>query len=261
MDCMPSGLVASVPISVQRCPTPYSLLRSLAAFNAWAAFLTIILGEFCTCGLAHIGLIRFTTGHDQIRSRVPSCTGGQEWRPWSSIFFACIHPLLMVVSTFTIQLNGFSPDWLLIYAIWTMRPRFVITPMLFLLGWLFDWGNDENPYLWTFKDNVVEETLLNIFSLPFALLFISNRSNAAGQAACQDSAAYTNFWNAFYVIAATGVLSLMLLFMMVIHGCRTCHGRGDRDGKGLSSFWAWALVLGGLNMVVALVGQWVLWGS
>ena len=164
----------------------------------------------------------------------------------------------MVISTYTIRVNGFSPDPTLVFAVWTMRPRLVITPLLWIFFNLF--GNGvENPYLWTFKDNVIEETLLNIFSLPFALFLILARDDTQ-QDGCASQPAYQHFWNSFYLMAAVGVISLTILFFMVIQGLRSCAGR-TKSEKPLSRFWKLTLFFAGLNMFAAFAGQWLLWGS
>ena len=163
----------------------------------------------------------------------------------------------MVISTYTIRLNGFDPVPILVFAVWTIRPRLVITPLLWLSFHICGGrkgGN--NPYLWTFKDNVVEETLLNIFSLPFALLFIKLRDDT-DEYGCASQPAYQHFWNSFYLMAAVGAISLIILFFMVIHGC--C-GR-NKDEESLSLFWKLTLFFAGLNMFAGFAGQWLLWGS
>ena len=193
-----------------------------------------------------------------MRTKLPSCSSGQSWAPWSSIALVCIHPFLMVISTYTIRVNGFSPNPTLVFAVWTMRPRLVITPLLWAFAHLCG-GGVYNPYSWTFKDNVVEETLLNIFSLPFALLFVFMRDDTL-QDGCASQPAYQHFWNSFYLMAAVGIVSLVILFFMVIQGLRSCRGRTKND-ESLSRFWKLTLFFAGLNMFVAFAGQWLLWGS
>ncbi|MCJ1460331.1 hypothetical protein MMC28_010710 [Mycoblastus sanguinarius] len=241
-DCMPEGLVYDAGLS--GCETSFKLLWSLAAFNLLSAVLSLFFG------------------HDAIRRHIPSCSSSNEWKPWSSIVLTMIHPLAMALATITIRVNGFKPDIFLVFAIWTMRPRMTATPIWFLVSNCS--RRTRNPYLWTFKDNIVEETILNIFSLPFAILFIVNRHDSQ-QGWCADSSDYLAFWDAFYIIAAAGVISLALLVCMALHYC--CHsGRKyvpvpHNNMPVLSRFWKWTLIVAGFNMLVAFAGQWLLWGA
>ena len=182
---------------------------------------------------------------------------------------ALIHPFAMLAATLAIRVNGFYPNILLVFAIWTMRPRLIATPIWYLFAACCcskSRHTNANPYLWTFKDNVVEETLLNIFALPFAIWFIIGRQYVqAGD--CAEVMEYQLFWNAFYVIAGAGVISLFLLIYMLLHWCfnaarhytRVNNGKGG--GERLSCFWKWTLTIAGMNMFVAFTGQWLLWSG
>jgi hypothetical protein len=162
----------------------------------------------------------------------------------------------MVISTITIRANGFKPNIALVFAIWTMRPRMIAAPIWYVF--FSSSSRPINPYLWTFKDNVIEETLLNIFSLPFALLFIINR-NDSEQGACAYNYKYQEFWDAFYIVAAAGAVSLILLVCMMLHFCSKI--RKAPYTAGLSRFWKWTLTISGLNMLLAFAGQWLLWSG
>ena len=210
-------------------------------------------------------LSAFSLGHDYIRKKIPSCSCSKQWGPWSSILMAMVHPFAMLLATLSIRANGFYPDIILVFAIWTMRPRMVATPIWYLFANCCS-SKHTNPYLWTFKDNVVEETLLNIFALPFAVWFIIGRQYVT-PGECASVVEYQMFWNAFYVIAGAGVISLLLLTYMLLHWCfnaarhytRVNNGKGG--GERLSCFWKWTLTIAGLNMFVAFVGQWLLWSG
>ena len=207
----------------------------------------------------------FSLGHDTIRKWIPSCSCSKQWGPWSPILMATIHPFAMLLATLSIRANGFYPDISLVFAIWTMRPRMVATPIWYIFANCCS-SKPTNPYLWTFKDNVVEETLLNIFALPFAIWFIIGRQYVT-PGECASVIDYQLFWNAFYVIAGAGVISLLLLIYMLLHWCfnaarhytRVNNGKGG--GEKLSCFWKWTLTIAGLNMFVAFTGQWLLWSG
>ena len=180
---------------------------------------------------------------------------------------ALIHPFAMLAATLAIRVNGFYPNIILVFAIWTMRPRLIATPIWYIFASCCCSSRRTNPYLWTFKDNVVEETLLNIFALPFAIWFIIGRQYVqAGD--CASVMDYQLFWNAFYVIAGAGIISLLLLLYMLLHWCfnaarhytRVYNGKSG-GGERLSCFWKWTLTIAGLNMFVAFTGQWLLWSG
>ena len=180
---------------------------------------------------------------------------------------ALIHPFAMLASTLAIRVNGFYPNIILVFAIWTMRPRLIATPLWYVFASCCrccTGSRHTNPYLWTFKDNVVEETLLNIFALPFAAFFIIGRQYVkAGD--CASVMEYQLFWNAFYVIAGAGCISLLLLIFMLLHwwfdAARRYTAVYNGGGGGLSCFWKWTLTIAGMNMFVAFTGQWLLWSG
>ena len=138
----------------------------------------------------------------------------------------------------------------------------IAAPIWYLFSACFS-KRKTNPYLWTFKDNIIEESLLNIFSIPFALFFIVNRDDSEN-GDCADDSSYLKFWNAFYIIVAAGVISIFLLAFMALHFfskiLRKYSRMDNGQGESLSSFWKWTLFIGGFNMVVAFAGQWLLWG-
>lgn len=164
----------------------------------------------------------------------------------------------MVIATFTIRVNGFYPSVFLTFAIWTMRPR-MFGPLLWWTVACCVQGTTDNAYLWTFKDSVVEESLLNILSLPFATLFaIAHRSVKGGP--CTGDVDYQRFWLSFYIVIAAGIISALLVLYMSIHFC-TRYLKPRIQRPGLSRFWKLTLTVGGLNMLLAFVGQWLLWSS
>lgn len=196
-------------------------------------------------------------GHDAIRRRIPSCSCSKEWRPFSPVLMSLLHPVAMAISTLTIRVNGFRPSIALVFAVWTMRPRMIAAPIWYMLSWCS--SRPSNPYLWTFKDNVIEETLLNLLSLPFALWFIINRNDSEALN-CAYNHKYQEFWDAFYIIAAAGGVSLILLICMMLHFCNRIRN-ASYNTNGLSGFWKGTLTIAGLNMLLAFVGQWLLWSG
>lgn len=133
-----------------------------------------------------------------------------------SIVMSLIHPFAMLAATLAIRVNGFYPNIFLVFAVWTMWPRMVAAPVLYCLAACCSRKAREgrNPYLWTFKDNVIEESLLNVISLPFAFFFIINR-NDSEQGWCANDQGYKHFWDSFYLIAAAGVSSLVLSLVLL----------------------------------------------
>lgn len=261
---MPQGLVYDA--GLKNCATAFRLLLSLGGFNAWNAFLSIFFSTISfPPKMRSSWLSAFSLGHDTIRKKIPSCSCSKQWGPWSSMLMALIHPFAMLAATLSIRANGFYPNISLVFAIWTMRPRLVATPIWYLFANCCS-SRPTNPYLWTFKDNVVEETLLNIFALPFAIWYIIGRQYVQ-PGECASVMEYQLFWNAFYVIAGAGIISLLLLTFMLFHWCfnaarhytRVNNGKGG--GERLSCFWKWTLTIGGLNMFVAFTGQWLLWSG
>ena len=168
------------------------------------------------------------------------------------------------------RVNGFEPSIFLMFALWTMRPRMVATPIWYTLNRCFGSrrrSSRGNPYLWTYKDNVVEETVLNIFSPPFALFFVATRHiSEEGSGVCTEFSSYQKFWDSFYVIAAAGGVSLIMLGVMILHWFKKVN-RKERRGTDVlyadatDRFWPLILFFGGLNILVAFAGQWLLWSS
>lgn len=178
----------------------------------------------------------------------------------------------MAVSTITMRVNGFEPSIFLMFALWTMRPRMVATPIWYTLNKCFRSrrrSGRNNPYLWTYKDNIVEETVLNIFSLPFALFFVVNRHiSEEGSGICTEFSSYQKFWDSFYVIAAAGGVSVIMLGVMILHWFKKIDRKsGNNRGNDVlytdvsKQFWSLILFFGGLNILVAFAGQWLLWSS
>ena len=167
----------------------------------------------------------------------------------------------MAVSTITIRANGFYPNIFLTFAIWTMRPRMFGPFLWWIVACCFQ-GTADNAYLWTFKDSVVEESLLNVLSLPFPA-FVAIVHHYIDGDPCAGEIHYQRFWLSFYIIIAAGAVSALLLFIMVLRFCRIRFARGGLNAQrpGLSPFWKWTLTVGGLNMLLAFSGQWLLWGS
>ena len=204
-------------------------------------------------------------GHIRIRQLIPKCIRGKDWSAWSSIFLTTLHPVSMIISSITIRVNGFYPSFGLTFAIWTMRPRMFGPLLCWIMACCFQ-RKTENAYLWTLKDSIIEESLLNVFSLPFALFFVIGHQSA-DDGTCVGDIHYQRFWSSFYIIIAAGGLSLFLLTHMLLHYC-WCLKRSLKKPAGgpgapqmLSGFWKWILTMGGLNMLVAFAGQWLLWGS
>ena len=164
----------------------------------------------------------------------------------------------MGVSTITMRINGFKSNPILVYGVWTMRPRMIGALPWYTVSSCFTKG-DRNPYLWTLKDNIVEESLLNISTVPSVLLFIIGR-DAVGSGSCAESPHYQIFFDAFYPIIAAGIIAMLLLFFMTIHACSKLISYKSLANS-LSTFWKWTIAIGGLNMVIAFAGQWLLWGS
>ena len=172
----------------------------------------------------------------------------------------------MIISSITIRVNGFYPNLGLTFAIWTMRPRMFGPLLCWLIACCFQRKTD-NAYLWTLKDSIIEESLLNVFSLPFALFFVIGHQSV-DDGSCVGDIHYQRFWSSFYIIIAAGGLSMFLLAHICLHYCCRCRKRSLRKSAGgseaqqvLSGFWKWILTMGGLNMLIAFAGQWLLWGS
>lgn len=200
-------------------------------------------------------------GHKRIRQIIPKPIRSREWSAWSSIFLTTLHPVSMIVSTFTIRVNGFYPNIFLTFAIWTMRPR-MFGPFLWWIVACCVQGTADNAYLWTFKDSIVEESLLNVLSLPFAAFIAIVHHYIEGDP-CAGEIHYERFWLSFYIIIAAGVVSALLLLYMALHFCTKSLTRGGPKAQQsrLGRFWKLTLTVGGLNMLLAFTGQWLLWGS
>ena len=164
----------------------------------------------------------------------------------------------MVIATITIRVNGFYPSIFLTFAIWTMRPR-MFGPLLWWLVACCFQRTADNAYLWTFKDSVVEESLLNLLSLPFAIFIAIAHRYVKGDP-CAGDAQYERFWLSFYIIIAAGIISAFLLLSMAVHFC-TRYSKPRIQQRRLGRFWKLTLTVAGLNMPLAFVGQWLLWGS
>jgi len=256
-DCMPQGLTYDAGLT--SCPTTTKLLVTLGIFNFEAALLSLVIGH---------DSVRRT-----IRRYITPCLHGNTWTPWTAIMMSVVHIIAMAVSTVALRSNGFYPNAFMVFGLWTMRPRASIaTPIWHLLsGCLSSEPHYHHPYLWSFKDDVLQENLLNIFALPFALWYIENRPPGYEEGSCASSAYYVKFWDSFYVIAGAGALSLVLLVLQILHWCTNRHKAdykavhvdkmGRLDTQRISGFWKVVLTLGAVNMLVTFATQWVIWST
>ena len=258
IDCMPRGLTYDAGLT--GCKSAYKLLTTLAVFNVWSAALSVVLGilQSLRSNLKEKLLTQYSPGHIWIRQISPTCKRSTEWSAWSSIFLTTLHPASMVIATITIRVHGFYPSVFLTFAIWTMRPR-MFGPLLWWLVACCFQRTADNAYLWTFKDSVIEESLLNVLSLPFATFLAVAHHFVKGDP-CAGDVQYQRFWLSFYIIIAAGVISAGLLLYMAIHFC-TRYSKPRIQQPRLGRFWKLTLTVGGLNMLLAFVGQWLLWGS
>ena len=194
----------------------------------------------------------------------------------------------MVAATLLLRNNGFHPDGLALFGFWTMRPRASIATLFyFLFAACAAYPTHENPYLWSLKDHVVEDTLLNLLSVPWALYYAVNRPSALSEPVCKSNKAYMIFWDSFYAIAAVGAVSFFVLVVMLVHASsreRRQRARSDYElletgRRGLapgwyggavpgaqtvvrvSGWWKFVFFVAGANMIAAFAANWVIWSS
>ncbi|OAP63608.1 hypothetical protein AYL99_02835 [Fonsecaea erecta] len=254
--CMPRGLIDEAGLA--NCPTTYSLLASIGIFNAEVALLSLI------------------TGHERVRRVIArfNCFSSTRWTPFAGIVTSLISIAAMFAATYLLRNNGFRPNAFMLFGFWTMRPRASVFTLLFFIiaRVCFGQKGDENTYLWSLKDHTVEDTLLNIFSLPFALWYILHRPDAYDAGDCSEDDSYLRFWNSFYAIAGAGGISVFLMVVMLGHACardkRKDHddivynvvGSNKRESS-LSKFWRFVFSVAGINMIAVFVTSWVIWST
>jgi hypothetical protein len=206
-----------------------------------------------------------------------SCWTSHRWTPFAAIVTSVIHIVAMAAATYLLRNNGFHPDPFMLFGFWTMRPRATCFTFIFYLiaRLCFGQKGTQNAYLWSLKDHILEDTLLNAFSLPFALWYILHRPDSLDVGECSGDSSYLRFWNSFYVIAAAGGFAVFSLVVMLGHACSS--GRKDLqyDPVGypymghmypdtvspLSKFWRFVFSVAGLNMLVVFVTSWVIWST
>ncbi|OCT48821.1 hypothetical protein CLCR_05134 [Cladophialophora carrionii] len=181
----------------------------------------------------------------------------------------------MLAATYLLRNNGFRPDPFMLFGFWTMRPRASsFTLFFFVIARVcFGQKGNQNSYLWSMKDHVVEDTLLNVFSLPFALWYILHRPDSLAAGLCSDDSSYLRFWDSFYAIAGAGGIAAFLLVVMFGHACSSDRKKIAYDplafashysetmGEPLSKFWRFVFLVGGINMIAAFATSWVLWST
>ncbi|ETI26312.1 hypothetical protein G647_03089 [Cladophialophora carrionii CBS 160.54] len=181
----------------------------------------------------------------------------------------------MLAATYLLRNNGFRPDPFMLFGFWTMRPRASsFTLFFFVIARVcFGQKGNQNSYLWSMKDHVVEDTLLNVFSLPFALWYILHRPDSLAAGLCSDDSSYLRFWDSFYAIAGAGGVAAFLLVVMLGHACSRDRKKIAYDplafathysetmGEPLSKFWRFVFLVGGINMIAVFATSWVLWSS
>lgn len=193
-----------------------------------------------------------------------------------------IHVIAMLIATFSLKKQ--SLDFELLFALWTMRPRMNLAVVWWHMASAIFTRN--KPYLWALKDAVIQESLLNILALGFAAQFIFIQSEAmkldagASEAATitiaggielycgndEASPSLTLFWIPFYLIAAAGIISLLLLVTKIANHCAHRNNKQYQDVRAcseahLSGCWKAVLIVGSLNMILTCVAQWLIWSS
>ncbi|OAG40951.1 hypothetical protein AYO21_04793 [Fonsecaea monophora] len=263
VNCMPQGLVDRADLT--NCPTTYSLLASIAIFNAEVALLSLIF--------ANISLL---VGHERVRRAVArySCFPSARWTPFAGVVTAIISIAAMFAATYLLRNNGFRPNAFMLFGFWTMRPRATVFTLLYFIiaRVCFGQKGNQNTYLWSLKDHTVEDTLLNMFSLPFALWYILHRPDNLSAGVCSDNTSYLRFWNSFYAIAGAGAISVLLGVVMLGHACSRSRkerandimynmvGYIDADSP-LSTFWRFVFTVAGITMVGVFATDWVIWST
>ncbi|EXJ74104.1 uncharacterized protein A1O5_02398 [Cladophialophora psammophila CBS 110553] len=141
------------------------------------------------------------------------------------------HEAAMFAATYLLRNHGFHPNVFMIFGFWTMRPRATVFTLLFFIisRVCFGQKGNENTYLWSLKDHTVEDTLLNIFSLPFALWDILHRPDSLDAGVYSDDPAYPRLWNSFYAIAGAGAVSAFLGVIMLGHACSSNRRQGTGE--------------------------------
>ena len=184
--------------------------------------------------------------------------------------------------------NGFHPNPVALFGFWTMRPRAsVATLSYFLFAACAAYPVHENPYLWSLKDHVVEDTLLNLLSLPWAVYYVVKRPSQLNDPVCKSNTAYIIFWDSFYAITGVGAVSAIVLVVMLVHayskdrrgraqshyalaklsktsGASRWYEDAAHDSQAperVSAWWKFVLFVASTNMVAAFAANWVIWSS
>ena len=195
----------------------------------------------------------------------------------------------MVVSAKISMGNGFNANFADLLGLWSMRPRASIATAFLALT--FDLSrriyrrremeDHENAisYSYTFRDVVLSESILNIFSLAFAVRFINQK--VVDTAECTVSEDFSLGYDAIKYVVFSGVISAVLLASQLVislvqrskdhpHciGCNEMMRKGNRecyscDAKHpMSSMKIWGfLICATCVMLGSFISNWLLWIS
>lgn len=202
----------------------------------------------------------------------------------------------MVVSAKLSMGNGFKTNFVDLLGLWSMRPRASIATAFLALGVDLSrriarkssWSKSKNAvsYFWTLGDVVLSESILDIFSLAFAVRFID--SKVVDTAECAASEDFSTGYGAIKYAIFSGVISAVLLAWQLVnfvvrkskkggiskdqpncHGCidmmhddcKECPDCGAHRHP-MSSMKAWCfLICATCAMVGSFLSNWLLWIS
>ena len=242
---LPSGTVGNVNGN-RTCPSSNALTSSLGIFNAVAAALSLVLG------------------HQVVRDRMSTCFASKQWGPWSGVISACLQMMAMMISTAVARSNGFGARFGPLLGLWTMRPRIGLATYLFAFVGRQD--GKKQTYQWTLKDIILSESILNIFSIPFAMHFL--RTQATDQYGCRVldySPPYISLLkSSFGFTVFAGFASLFILGWQIIRYLshtdpKVDHGWDDDFNSVIETctFYGFS----GVITLGAFISNWVLWGG
>lgn len=186
-----------------KCSTPISILTTLAVLNVLDAAFSLLMG------------------HTYIRERIPkpSCLrsdpDSDRWTPAWGLINATLHIIPMMISAGISRSHNPGMTFASILGMWTMRPRG--TFIVFLIVRSFAWHGFCN----TIYDTVMTESLLDLFSLPFALHFLTG-THAETQSSCNLSGWFPNddpvklLHSSFGYATFAGVMSAIFIVYFLV---------------------------------------------